>query len=31
LLEHGGGGLKQFGNALAADVAPWLQGRTISP
>jgi len=29
LLEYSGGSLKQFGDALAADVALWLQGRTI--
>ena len=29
LLDHGGGSLKQFGDALAANVALWLQGRTI--
>ena len=29
LLDHSGGSLKQFGDALAANVALWLQGRTI--
>jgi hypothetical protein len=28
-LDHGGGSLKQFGDALAADVTLRLQGRTI--
>ena len=29
LLEYSRGSLKQSGDALAADVALWLQGRTI--
>jgi hypothetical protein len=29
LLEYSGGSLKQFGDALAADVALWLQEGTI--
>jgi hypothetical protein len=29
LLEYSGGSLKQFGDALAADVALWLQGGTV--
>jgi hypothetical protein len=30
LLDHGGGCLKQFGDALATDIALRFQGRTIS-